>query len=104
MEILTEPADDYVRDFIGEGAAIRLLGLLTAGEVGEMGEAGAVDVSGPAAAEGTELRVDAGASVYAVLEKMLDAGADHVVISGSERRLTLRDLLLTAGRAGGGKR
>jgi osmoprotectant transport system ATP-binding protein len=95
LEILTNPADDYVRTFVGEGAAIRRLGLLKAGDLSQ---------PRPSAAEGEELRVSAATSVYAVLEHMLNAGTDHVVIAGSERRLSLRDLLMAAARGDGGRR
>jgi osmoprotectant transport system ATP-binding protein len=88
LEILTNPADDYVREFVGSGAAIRRLGLLTAGDL---------DTATPTPAPGGQVRVSEKDTLYTVLERMLRHGTDSAVITtatGAERTVTLRDLLL----------
>lgn len=95
LEILTHPADEYVRNFIGAGAAIRRLSLLTLG-----------DITSTAALPATgALRLSPDVSVHAALDQMLAAGIDQVVIAGDanhpERTTTLRDLLTSASRADG---
>ncbi len=94
LEILTDPADDYVRDFIGTGAAIRRLGLLRLADVD-----GSATISSTAPA----MHVDSTATVYQALDRMLTTGTDRVVIGADahrpERTSTLRDLLLAASRA-----
>ncbi|MCP3803655.1 ABC transporter ATP-binding protein [Allokutzneria sp. A3M-2-11 16] len=87
LGILTNPADDYVRDFLGSGAAVRRLGLLNVG-----------DLRKPEPADRLPLRVSSGDSVHSVLERMLRDGADRVIIEGEstedDRELTLRELLM----------
>lgn len=99
LEILTNPADDYVRSFVGDGAAIRRLGLL------RIADLNGIDVDGAA---GKRVRVSADTSVSSALEQMLHVGADRVVVAGDgargERSLTMRDLLLAATMAEGGGR
>ncbi len=94
LEILTNPADDYVRNFIGTGAAIRRLGLLRLADV-----SGSTTTSPTADAA----RVDPAATVYEALDRMLTAGTDRIVIGADddrpERTSTLRDLLLAAAHA-----
>lgn len=93
LEILTDPADDFVRSFIGEGAALRRLSLLkvsdlTAPDNGYHGQA-------------ASLAVTPDETVAAVLEKMLLHGADRVrVSSGGE--MTVQDMLLASSRLDGG--
>ncbi|SDQ69617.1 ABC transporter ATP-binding protein [Thermostaphylospora chromogena] len=89
LEILTNPANDYVRSFIGEGAEIRRLGLINVGDV---------CARGTKAPERAVVRASSDTSVYAVLERMLATGADRALIGDEERPLTLRDLLLVAAR------
>jgi osmoprotectant transport system ATP-binding protein len=97
LEILTNPADDYVRTFVGSGAGIRRLSLLRVAEVQQAGAAGA--------ASQEPVRVSGDATVYATLERMLRAGTDRVMVTGDtdhdERSLTLRELLLAAAHAEG---
>jgi osmoprotectant transport system ATP-binding protein len=85
LEILTNPADDFVRAFIGEGAALRRLSLLRVGDLPAAAGQGA-----PAA---DELSVGADETVAAVLEKILMRGAERVHVTGGAT-LTLQDLLL----------
>jgi osmoprotectant transport system ATP-binding protein len=83
LEILTNPADDFVRSFIGEGAALRRLTLLRVGDLPS-----SVDAGGP-----VDLTVGADETVAAVLEKMLMAGAERVHVAGAAT-LTVQDMLL----------
>ncbi len=93
LEILTDPADDFVRSFIGEGAALRRLSLLKVGDLtardnGHHGEAASIAVTPDE-------------TIAAVLEKMLLHGADRVrVSSGGE--MTVQDMLLASCRPDGG--
>ncbi|GLZ04762.1 hypothetical protein Acsp03_22280 [Actinomadura sp. NBRC 104412] len=94
LEILSAPADDYVRSFVGSGAAIRRLGLLRVADI-----PGGTEPPGDGA-----VRVTEDHTVYTALEEMLQSGADRMVVKGDghgERSLTLRDLLLAAARAKG---
>ncbi|SDY72550.1 osmoprotectant transport system ATP-binding protein [Modestobacter sp. DSM 44400] len=83
LEILTNPADDFVRSFIGEGAALRRLSLLRVEDL-----PASVDQEGPA-----DLTVGPDESVAAVLEKMLMTGAARVHVVGGATR-TVQDMLL----------
>ncbi len=93
LEILTNPADDYVRDFIGSGAAIRRLGLLRL--------AGIDGSTSPSVTAGAA-QVGPSATVYEALDMMLTARTDRVVVGASAERpgrtLTLRDLLVASFR------
>jgi osmoprotectant transport system ATP-binding protein len=92
LEILTNPADDYVRAFVGAGAGIRRLSLLRIADV-HGGMTGDV-------ADQEPVRVPGDTTVYSVLEQMLQKGTDRVVIDPNgdlaERSLSLRELLLAA--------
>jgi osmoprotectant transport system ATP-binding protein len=97
LEILTSPANDDVRAFVGAGAAIRRLSLLRIAEIHE----GVVrDAAGR-----EPVTVPGDTTVYSVLERMLQAGTDRVVVDANGgpvgRSLSLRELLLAAARAGG---
>jgi osmoprotectant transport system ATP-binding protein len=83
LEILTNPADEFVRSFIGEGAALRRLSLLRVGDLPPSLHAG----------EPVGLTVGADETVAAVLEKMLTAGAERVQVGG-QGTLTVQDMLL----------
>jgi len=88
LAILTSPADEFVRSFIGDGAAIRRLSLLRVGDLPAV----------PETSTGTGIEVDPGETVSAVLEKILAAGLDSAVVRG-RGSLTVRDMLLaTAAR------
>jgi len=97
LELLSDPADDYVRTFVGGGAAIRKLGLLQVGDVD-----GSPNGS---AAPGVTVRVGRDATVSATLDQMLRQGADRAEVTADDgsviRSLALRDLLLSAARTGG---
>jgi osmoprotectant transport system ATP-binding protein len=95
LEILTHPADDFVRSFIGEGPAIRRLSLLKVGEV-------ATGITGPPT--GARLTVRPDQTVAAVLEQMIASGTDRVTVDGVGE-LTVQDMLLaTSGDAVGAAR
>jgi osmoprotectant transport system ATP-binding protein len=95
LEILTNPADDFVRSFIGERAATRRLSLLRVGDLD-------VSFEGQPASGG--LTVTADESVAAVLEKMLLHGVARVRVDGGGE-MSVQDLLLaTTSRPGGGPR
>ncbi|WP_458780508.1 ABC transporter ATP-binding protein [Arthrobacter sp. D3-16] len=84
LEILTNPADDFVRSFIGEGAALRRLSLLRIGDL---------QVPPSSDLHPAELTVQPTDTVAAVLEKMLEHGAERVQVNGGET-LTVQDMLL----------
>jgi osmoprotectant transport system ATP-binding protein len=88
LEILTNPADDFVRSFIGEGAALRRLSLLRVGDL-EVQE----NLDVPPA----ELTVQPTETVAAVLENMLMHGADRVSVAGGPT-MTVQDMLLATGQ------
>lgn len=92
LEILTNPADDFVRSFIGEGAAIRRLSLLRVGDL---------EVRYDGQPTSADLTVKADESVAAVLEKMLLHGVGRVRVDGGGE-MSVQDLLLaTTSRPGG---
>ncbi|MFS8478992.1 MAG: ATP-binding cassette domain-containing protein [Micromonosporaceae bacterium] len=99
LEILSNPADDYVRAFVGADAAIRRLGLIRVADIAD---------ASPGPVPGQAVRVTADATVAAVLERMLRNGADRAVIEvdgpGRERSLALRDLLVAAAQSDQGRR
>ena len=87
LEILTNPADDFVRSFIGEGAAIRRLSLLRVGDLNAHHVEAACD-------SGLVVRSDE--TVAAVLEKMLAHGTDRVNVEGRGQMTVQAMLLATA--------
>jgi len=88
LEILTTPADDFVRSFIGEGAAIRRLSLLRVGDIDPAR-------FHPAGEAGVTAKPDE--TVAAVLERMLNGAADRVEVEGLGQ-LSVQDMLLATGR------
>ena len=92
LEILTNPADDFVRSFIGEGAAIRRLSLLRVGDL----KARPVEHD-----THSDLIVQPDETVAAVLDKMLAHGAEQVTVDGGGQ-MTVQDMLLATseGRTG----
>ncbi|MEJ7742879.1 MAG: ABC transporter ATP-binding protein [Nocardioidaceae bacterium] len=90
LEILTNPADDFVRSFIGEGAAIRRLSLLTVGDIKPRNVVQAR----------SDLIVKSDETVAAVLEKMLATGAEHVSVDGGGQ-MTVQDMLLASAQPSG---
>ncbi|MEV8566018.1 ABC transporter ATP-binding protein [Streptomyces sp. NPDC051322] len=92
LEILSNPADDFVRDFVGSGAPVRRLTLLKVSDV--------ID-SAPSGTAGVANAVEVGAddSVHRALELVLAAGADGVEVSvpgDAGRYLDLQTLLTAA--------
>ncbi|MDJ0357536.1 betaine/proline/choline family ABC transporter ATP-binding protein [Paenarthrobacter sp. PH39-S1] len=92
LEILSNPADDFVRNFVGAGAAVRRLSLLKVSDV--------IDLSTPDA--GGLLRtvqVGAGETVHRALEQVLAARAEGVCVkleTGATRFIDLQGLLTAA--------
>jgi osmoprotectant transport system ATP-binding protein len=91
LEILTNPADDFVRDFVGGGAPVRRLSLL---KVADVLAAGPVDD----ATLGHTVPIGAGESVHRALELVLAARAEgvEVTLPGGVRRIGLQTLLTAA--------
>ncbi|RFU85716.1 ABC transporter ATP-binding protein [Streptomyces triticagri] len=91
LEILSNPADDFVRDFVGSGAPVRRLSLLTVADV--LGTAPST-----AAGAGRAIEVDPGDSVHTALEQVLAAGAEGIEVAVPEEGSRFLDLgtLLTA--------
>ncbi|MGW0084774.1 ABC transporter ATP-binding protein [Streptomyces sp. NPDC003393] len=92
LAILSDPADDFVRDFVGSGASVRRLSLLTVSDVVE---------SSPADLPGTAnvVPVDAAETVHRALELVLASGAEGIkvdVAGGGSRCLDLQTLLTCA--------
>lgn len=74
--ILADPANDYVSSFIGHGAGLMRLALISASDV----ELDAPDASAPA--------VDADASLRDALDLLMVTGAERVNVSGANGSLT----------------
>jgi osmoprotectant transport system ATP-binding protein len=91
LEILTNPADDFVRDFVGGGAPVRRLSLLKVADVLASGPADDV-------ALGHTVPIEAGESVHRALELVLAARAEgvEVTLPGGVRRIGLQALLTAA--------
>ncbi|QIK63302.1 ABC transporter ATP-binding protein [Leucobacter viscericola] len=92
LEILSNPADDFVRTFIGEGAAVRRLNLL---KVGELGIAPS-DITGVPFVD-----VESTTTVSAALERMLNAGASAVRVRGGGSFTVQQMLLATTAETDG---
>ncbi|MGW3956080.1 ABC transporter ATP-binding protein [Streptomyces sp. NPDC004752] len=94
LEILTNPADDFVRDFVGSGAPVRRLSLLKVSDV----LAGApADTPGTANA----ITIDVGETVHRALELVLASRAEGIQVSvpgEADRYLDLQTLLTAAAR------
>jgi osmoprotectant transport system ATP-binding protein len=92
LEILSNPADDFVRDFIGSGASVRRLSLL---KVADVLPSSSPEVAGIA----NTIAVDAGETVHRALELVLAARAEGIEVSVPEdgsRYLDLQALLTAA--------
>jgi osmoprotectant transport system ATP-binding protein len=93
LEILTNPADDFVRDFIGTGASVRRLSLLKVRDV--------LPASGPAGEEFATVEVHGDDTVHRALEKALAAQVSGIRIetsTGVHRHIDLQTLLTAAGQ------
>jgi osmoprotectant transport system ATP-binding protein len=92
LQILSNPADDFVRDFVGAGASVRRLTLLRVGDVIGTSTMEASSVL-------TTVEVGPGESVHRALEKVLAAGAEGVNVklaSGASRIIDIQGLLTAA--------
>jgi osmoprotectant transport system ATP-binding protein len=91
LEVLTNPADDFVRDFIGSGAPVRRLSLLKVADV--LNSSPAI---GPVLLNAIE--VGAEETVHRALELVLAARAEgiKVVLPGEGNRYLELQALLTA--------
>ncbi|HEY0889231.1 MAG TPA: ABC transporter ATP-binding protein [Nocardioides sp.] len=85
-EILSRPADDFVRSFIGERAAIRRLSLITIGEV--------VERAKPTEDTGPALTADAGETLSAVIDRMLTH--DLPIVEVGSKRVLAQDILFAS--------
>jgi osmoprotectant transport system ATP-binding protein len=81
-EILTQPADDFVAQFVGRDRALKRLSLAHLGEL---------DLE-PFNGSGNGLRLDAATTVRDALSEMLAAGAAGAVVVDGERELGLATL------------
>jgi osmoprotectant transport system ATP-binding protein len=104
LNILTNPADDFVRSFVGTGASVRRLSLLTVGDIVTNFHNGS-----PLA---NVVPVNTGDTVHQALETVLAAHADGIrvqaepngatkPVKGTERFIALQDLLVAAANTGG---
>ncbi|MET7435566.1 betaine/proline/choline family ABC transporter ATP-binding protein [Streptomyces flaveolus] len=94
LEILSNPADDFVRDFVGSGAPVRRLSLLKVSDVMASAPSDA-----PSAANA--IAIDAGETVHRALELVLASRAEGVEVSvpgDGTRYLDLQTLLTAAAR------
>jgi len=89
LELLTNPADDFVTSFIGEGAAIRRLSLLHVGDLRL--------VANPGLAANVE--VGPGDTVAQALERALGRGVSAVQVTGVGP-VAVQDLLLASSTPG----
>jgi osmoprotectant transport system ATP-binding protein len=93
LAILSNPADEFVRDFVGSGAPVRRLALLKVSDVLE-----ACRVDGSPQAHAVHVGVDE--SVHSALEQVLAQHADGVTVltDAGPRHLDLQTLLTAAAR------
>jgi osmoprotectant transport system ATP-binding protein len=91
LAILTNPADDFVRDFVGSGAPVRRLALL---KVSDVLKSCPVDGS----THGDGVQVDADESVHSALERVLALRGEGVTVltDTGPRYLGLQALLMAA--------
>lgn len=91
LEVLSNPADDFVRDFIGSGAPVRRLSLLKVADV-----LAATPVTGPALLEAVDISAEE--TVHCALERVLAARAEgiRVEVRGEGFRYIELQTLLTA--------
>jgi osmoprotectant transport system ATP-binding protein len=92
LEILSSPADDFVRDFVGSGAPVRRLSLLKVSDVIAATPSGMPN-------DANAIAIDAGESVHRALELVLAARAEGIEVSvpgEGSRYLDLQTLLTAA--------
>jgi osmoprotectant transport system ATP-binding protein len=97
LEILTDPADQFVRDFVGSGAALRRLALVSVGDV--------LDESNDATREskGDTVEVTPETTVQDALDLALGArspGVHTIAPDGRTLQIGLQQLLLASADAG----
>jgi osmoprotectant transport system ATP-binding protein len=110
LSILTEPADEFVRDFVGSGASVRRLSLLRIQDI-----AAVAAEHGPGGPGHTSVDVAPTSTVQQALERVLSAKADGVCVTepgvddgvGADREpsrfIALQDLLVAAARTPGAR-
>jgi osmoprotectant transport system ATP-binding protein len=94
LGILSNPADDFVRDFVGSGAAVRRLSLLRVREILAEARSQTCEPTSTVAVDGDD-------TVHRALELVLAARADGITVSlpeGGTARVGLQ-LLLSAAAA-----
>lgn len=94
LGILTNPADEFVRDFVGSGAAVRRLSLLRVGAILDHAEIRSSDLTSIVPVNGED-------TVHRALELALAEQADGVAITlteGGTVTVSLQALLAAAGR------
>ncbi|KOX01621.1 MULTISPECIES: ABC transporter ATP-binding protein [unclassified Streptomyces] len=92
LEILSNPADDFVRDFVGSGAPVRRLSLLKVSDVMASAPSDAPSAT-------NAIAIDAGETVHRALELVLASRAEGVEVSvpgDGTRYLDLQTLLTAA--------
>ena len=92
LEILTNPADDFVRDFVGTGASVRRLSLLKLADVISISTSDAAGLF-------RTVEVNLEQTVHRALERVLSAGAEGICVklpTGDSRFISLQALLTAA--------
>ncbi|GAB4100740.1 ABC transporter ATP-binding protein [Sinomonas halotolerans] len=91
LNILSNPADEFVRDFVGSGAAVRRLSLLSVAGVVRSSPSDVSDLL-------STIEVDANESVHRALEMVLSARAEGISVRLPEgtRYVGLQTLLTAA--------
>lgn len=96
LEILTNPADDFVREFVGAGAAVRRLSLLTVGDIIRDAIRSPEPLENP-------ITVAQDATVQESLEQALMQRASGISVASIEHgtiEISLQQLLLAAAETG----
>ncbi len=97
LEILTSPADQFVKNFVGSGAAVRRLALLRVGDVVKRMTGADTQVDDPIA-------VTADTTVQDALEQTLQAKSSGIAVTmpdGSRLAVSLQRLLLACADTAG---
>jgi osmoprotectant transport system ATP-binding protein len=97
LEILTNPADQFVRQFVGGGAAIKRLALLTIGDVHFEEDLPDADMGG------STIMAASTTTIQEALERILDSDSAAIAFTAVDGRhvsVGLQQLLLAAARPG----
>lgn len=86
LEILSNPADEFVRTFIGDGAAVRRLSLLRVGDLAPQ-QSSSTSIS--------SIEIDGETTVSTALERLLESGASGVHVRGGSRYTVQQMLMAT---------